>query len=584
MSNDLGMDRSGNGNNWTVNNITNADQVVDSPTNNFATLNPLLTHTQTLSEGNLKVSNSTLIPSLSTIGASTGKWYAEVHFVSGTHCRIGIANESGVNQNFGHGTGSGNSWIKINGSGFYHDSAHISSQGQSISAGDIVMMAVDVDAGKMWWGKNGVWDDNASGTGVPASGTNPTYTDTGISNGGKIFFGVSSGSGALVFTTNFGQDSSFAGNKTAQGNQDGNGIGDFYYTPPTGFLALCTKNLPDVAVVPSEHFNTVLYTGTGNAQSVNNVGFQPDWVWLKRRSGVQNNNVFDAVRGNTKLLATNTTDVEGTVSQWLNSFDSDGFTVGTAGNVSANGETNVAWNWKANGSGSSNTDGSITSTVSANVDAGFSIVGYTGNGSSSATIGHGLSKAPEMVIVKSRDLASTNWLTAINVTGSYIDLNLNDTSANSNAGDGDYFAQAFTSTTFKPNVNGSNPTNGNGNTYISYCFHSVDGYSKVGSYTGNGNADGTFLYTGHRVAWFMVKNASSTGNWRIYDNKRKTFNANNQIVYANGTDNDQTTLHPVDFLSNGVKIRGTHLDVNTNGATYIYIAFAETPFKYSNAR
>jgi hypothetical protein len=299
--------------------------------------------------------------------------------------------------------------------------------------------------------------------------------------------------------------------------------------------------------------------------------------------------LYDSVRGATKRLHSDQTSAEAVESAegTVTSFDSDGFSVNTGSSnnfyTNQSGKTYVAWNWKANGSGSSNTNGSITSTVSANVDAGFSIVSYTGNGSSSATIGHGLSKAPEMVIVKSRDLADTNWLTAINVTGSYIDLNLNDTSANSNAGDGDYFAQAFTSTTFKPNINGSNPTNGNGNTYISYCFHSVDGYSKVGSYTGNGNADGTFVYTGFRPAYVMIKRTDDV-SWIINDSTRDVHNATTSNLYPDLSDAEDSGVERFDFVSNGFKLRATSGAFNGNGNNFIYIAFAETPFKYSNAK
>ena len=233
----MGADTSGNDHHWAVTNLAATDVTTDTPTNNFATFNALLPHTQTLSEGNTKVSNATDKPSLSTLGVASGKWYAEIKFVSGTHCRIGFANENGVNEGF---IGA-NSWIKINGQIFYHDSSGITSQGQAISAGDTIIMAVDVDAGKLWWGKNGTWDDNASGTGDPANGTNPTYTDTGISDGGFIFFGVASGSGAIVYEANFGNPP-YA---ISSGNADANGYGNFEYAVPSGYYSLCTKNLAE---------------------------------------------------------------------------------------------------------------------------------------------------------------------------------------------------------------------------------------------------------------------------------------------------------------------------------------------------
>jgi len=231
----MGADTSGNDNHFAPVNLAATDITTDTPTNNFATFNALLPHTQTLSEGNTKVSNATDKPSLSTLGVASGKWYAEIKFVSGTHCRIGFANENGVNEGF---IGA-NSWIKINGQIFYHDSSGITSQGQAISAGDTIIMAVDVDAGKLWWGKNGTWDDNASGTGDPANGTNPTYTDTGISDGGFIFFGVASGSGAIVYEANFGNPP-YA---ISSSNADANDYGNFEYAVPSGYYSLCTKNL-----------------------------------------------------------------------------------------------------------------------------------------------------------------------------------------------------------------------------------------------------------------------------------------------------------------------------------------------------
>jgi hypothetical protein len=378
---------------------------------------------------------------------------------------------------------------------------------------------------------------------------------------------------------NFGQDSSFASNKTAQGNQDSNDIGDFYYTPPSGYLALCTKNLPDVAVTPSEHFNTVLYTGNATARSITGVGFQPDWVWAKDRGVSNSHRLFDSVRGVTKQIHSNLTDAETIDLTSLTSFNSDGFSLGSSNGVNYNTEPFVAWNWKANGSGSSNTDGTITSTVSANVDSGFSIVSYTGNGVDGATIGHGLSKAPEMVFVKSRTDA-VGWFVYNHTIGNgkYLALNSNSAS-NTDADTWNNTSPSSSVITF----GGQYQTVGDGKNLIAYCFHSVDGYSKVGSYTGNGSTDGTFVYTGFGVRWILIKNASSSGEWMLFDNVRSTFNPIDKELYANTSDTE-ATVDRGDLVSNGIKIRNTSASLNTSGNTYIYIAFAETPFKYSNAR
>jgi len=276
----------------------------------------------------------------------------------------------------------------------------------------------------------------------------------------------------------------------------------------------------------------------------------------------------------------------------VTSFDTDGFSLSGKDGTDKSGETYVAWNWKANGSGSSNTDGTITSTVSANVDAGFSISTYTGTGSA-ATIGHGLSKAPEMVVVKSRD-AAENWVvfhTSINSGQGYIKLNSTDAATTGSSrrlrfgNDSDGVVPDST----KVYIGSGSEVNTSGNDYIAYCFHSVDGYSKVGSYVGNGNADGTFIYTGFRVGWLLVRRTDGSADWLIFDAERNTFNVVDKFLEPNTSDaeaTESTSGYEIDFdfTSNGFKLRGPAGGINSNGANYIYMAFAETPFKYSNAR
>jgi len=353
------------------------------------------------------------------------------------------------------------------------------------------------------------------------------------------------------------------------------------------YLPLSTANLPDPAIDPAQgsspqdYFNTVLYTGNGSSQSLS-VGFQPDFVWGKGRSYSVNHALIDAVRGSDKYLESSTTDAEDTLSTIITSFDSDGFSVGSAGRLNGSGNTYVAWNWKANGSGVSNTDGSITSTVSANTESGFSVVSYTGT-AANATVGHGLDSAPEMFMLKNRS-ATGDWYVYHSALGATKNLRLNlDSSAFTTS---NLFNDTEpTSTTFS--LGFSAGSNGSGSNYIAYCFHSVEGFSKIGSYTGNGSADGPFVYTGFRPAFVMAKPASPSGdNWLIQDSTRDTFNdsANRLFPNLNIAEIDDSPTYSMDFVSNGFKVRSSHTSINNSGNTFIYMAFAENPFKYSNAR
>ena len=570
-SGSLGNDANGS-NNWATNNLAATDQMLDSPTNNFCTLNPLnrVYTGSTFSEGNTKITGSVInqVGSHSSMNVPlTGKWYAEfliLAFGGGTPL-FGI--NHGVNSLGGEGvtyrTDGAKEMTGVNGN------TYTPGYGATWTTGDVMAIGYDADSngGQVTFYKNGV------SQGVAFTGTNANITEIT----GQLFFGCQNGHASTsTFMWNFGQDSSFAGNKTAQGNADGNGIGDFYYTPPTGFLALCTQNLPEPTVVPSEHFNTVLYTGTGAVQSITGVGFTPDFTWIKGRSYADYHASFDTVRGATKSLSSNLTGAEVIRSNALTAFGSDGFTLGYDSLTNSNGNTIVSWNWKANGAGVSNTDGTITSTVSANVDAGFSIVKYTGTGSA-ATVGHGLSQAPEMIIQKCRTDGVANWASYIKPAGTgtmYLNL--------SNAYDSNtVFWNGTAPTTSLFSLGTSNDTNGSGDTHIAYAFHSVEGYSKVGSYTGNGSADGTFIYTGFRPAFIMTKASSITSHWEIHDIKR----GQTQLLFANLTIAEiNNSAYRIDSNANGVKIRNSELASNGNGETYIYIAFAEHPMKYSNAR
>ena len=609
-SGSLGTDASSNSNNWTPNNLAATDQMLDSPTNNFATWNALFEGGEssssiyantTLSEGNLQSSVPTNSYIGNTIRPQSGTWYSEF-LVSTVTNEIGWGWINAPEYSFttAH-AGIANKW-----GGYYHGYAPAdlriydetsqlgSNIALTISNGDILQLAWDIDNNKGWIGINNTWYAADNGTdGNPSAGTNQTFTFAGTEAANLQPY-VANGTGTAVLVANFGQDSSFAGNKTAQGNADGNGYGDFYYAPPTGFLALCTQNLPEPTVVPSEHFNTVTWAAESPYSdiSITGVGFQPDFVWAKHRTQGYSHTLFDAVRGVGKALITNATNAEETnsVYGYLGSFDSDGFT-GTEGSID-NSYFNydstsayVAWNWKANGTGVSNTNGSITSTVSANADAGFSISTYTGTGSA-ATIGHGLSKAPEMITVKNRENAR-NWRTYHKYSGASDPetdyLNLDETGAVA-----DYISwndTAPTSSVFSITSSSDRAVNYSGETFVAYCFHSVEGYSKVGSYTGNGSSDGTFVHCGFRPAYVMFKPSSAVSNWIVMDNARDTSNVASKWVYPDLSAAEESGAgREVDFTSNGFKLRNGGTGVNSSGVTYIYLAFAEVDFKHSNAR
>ena len=325
---------------------------------------------------------------------------------------------------------------------------------------------------------------------------------------------------------------------------------------------------------PSDYFNTKLYTGNSSTQSITGVGFQPDWVWCKSRNGADNHAIFDSVRGGQKQLRSNTTGAELTRTNAISSFDSDGWSMGSQPEMNSSGATYASWSWKAGGTASSNTNGSITSSVSANQDAGFSIVSYTGTGAN-ATVGHGLGVAPKMIITKYRDGAN-NWGVYHKDIGAgkYLELNTAIAEASNTAV---WNNTDPTSSVFSVGTN--NRANSAG-AMVAYCFAEKQGYSKFGSYTGNGSTDGTFVYLGFKPAFLLYKNASGNfTNWQVHDSKRSTYNLSVNRLNPNDSSVELgTTADSFDFLSNGFKARATAINSNTSGSTYIYMAFAENPF------
>jgi len=574
----LGTDSSGNGNTWAVTNIVATDQVPDSPTNNWTTLNPLGPRENgvnydmgTQTQGNLTVSSTSgayYSKTQATIFPSSGKWYYEIRMDS-----LDFGSSSGYVQ---FNIGGAYIWR------WYGNSNTLISTGGSFTSlanGDILMFAIDQDNGKGYFGVNGSWY-NHSGAPDPAAGTNPHTTFTTLSGYGGIGrVEIRSGSAVNTVTANFGQDSSFAGQATAQGNTDANGRGDFYYSPPAGFLALCTANMSDpVAAInpavnnsPQDHFNTVLFTANNGTQSITGVGFAPEFIWAKSRGNAYNHDIYDIVRGTGKHVSPNTTQAETSTTNTINSFDSDGFTLGVNSNANYGTAASVAWNWKLGGSGVSNSDGTISSTVSANTDAGVSVVTY--NGSSAGTVGHGLGSTPKIVIQKTRDTTGDYWwfgTTAID--GSMDFLKLNDTTAKA---DSSYTAP--TSSVF------SNVTFSGATSNVAYCFAEVEGFSKFGTYTGNGSADGPFIHTGFRPAFVIMRRTDSAHYWFMHDSKRDPHNVAENYLFANDSD-DEASYDNLDLLSNGFKLRLATYNPNVSGGTYLYMAFAEMPFKYANAR
>ena len=575
----LGTDFSGNSNTWTVNNISltsgsTYDSMNDVPTltsattANYCVLNPLdkgSSANPSIQAGNLNIvgSDSSSDGVRSTIAITSGKWYweAKIVAISGQTRTGGGIYKATDNLAGDYGNGTlvvfdylGTIYISDETGG---SSSVYYSTGGSISAGDVFGFAFDADTGKVYISQNGTYFNS----GVPASGTGNVATlTTGISYfaGGWAF----NSSDTTSFT--FGQQ-------------------PFSYTPPTGFVRLNTFNLPTPTIgatastTANKYMNIALWTANETARTID-VGFEPGLVWAKSRSTAWDHTLFDSVRGSGKSIKSNTTGAEATSSTSLTGFVSNGFTLGVNSDGPAinyaTGQTFVGWAWQASGSGSSNTAGSITSTVSANTTAGFSIVTWTGNGAN-ANIGHGLGVVPSMIITKFRS-STSNWSVYTTTTGAGSRLKLNLTDAT--AADGS-FPTTPTSSIFYVNAGG----NDNGVTQVAYCFAQVAGYSAFGSYTGNGSTDGPFIYLGFRPRFVMFK---STGieNWIIHDTARDPYNVSGLTLIPNLSDSEYSNNQNMDILSNGVKMRSTNDPTNTNGVTYTYACFAENPFKYANAR
>ena len=573
----IGDDTSGNTNDWTANNLVASDVLLDGVTNNFAVWSPIDTSGgTTFQEGNTEITFPSLFGATrSTFGVSSGKWYWEVRVNNNTsNHSIGILESSDPKSSYIGGSSLGYGYVATNGNKY--NNATSTSYGATYTTGDIISVALDMDAGTITFYKNG------STQGQAFSGISGTYHPA-ISD-------VTNNSSGSNSTVNFGQDSTFAGNETAGGNADANGLGDFAHAPPSGFLSLCSANLPTGAIdtlddeTPEDYFNTVLYSATsGVAGSVTGYGFAPDWIWTKARNTAQSHQLFDNVRGDGVRLITNSTGAESDLGASYLSLEDDGFDYGT-GTFTSN--TYVGWGWKANGSGVSNTDGSITSTVSVGATSQqnwFSIVSYTGNATAGATVGHGLGVKPDLLIIRRRSPAEAwpVWVGGAGFSATEY-LRLNGTNAKDTA------TSLFNSTLPTSSVftiGTGNFVNTNTSNYICYAFANAEGLCKVGSYRGNGSTDGTFVFTGHRPAFLITKHVSS-GNWAMWDNRRDPENVVDNLLYPNLSNAQNTGTDRFDFLSNGFKCKNTN-DANAwnaSGVEYVFLSIASQPFKFANAR
>jgi hypothetical protein len=567
----LGTDYSGNSNTWTTNNFnltagSTYDSMTDVPTltsattANYAVANPLMNlgGIVNVTNGNLTATKSGngdyIIPSTMAIPAGTGKWYWEVTATTisaSSNFSLGVVNSTITTGAWGTSSPSAVFW---NASGGSRQAYNVPSTGTSwsVASGDVIGQALDATTGNFSLYKNG------------------TLVETWNAS-------VNTALSSFAFASSYANGESYSYNFGQQG---------FTYTPPTGFVALNTYNLPTSTIVKGNTvMDATLYTGNGSTQTITNAApFKPDLVWIKNRSNAFSHCITDSVRGTNLQLASNSTGADQSTTDGLTAFNSNGFSLGAGTqqySSNTNSQTYVGWQWQAGqGTTSSNTSGSITSTVSVNASAGFSVVTYTGNGTGGATIGHGLGVAPKMIIVKNRG-SVTSWLVYHSSVGATAWLELNATDASqSNAGA--WNNTAPTSSVFSVGNFGS--VNESAKNLVAYCWSEVAGFSKFGSYAGNSSSDGPFIYTGFRPKYILIKNISNgTTDWYIFDTTRSTYNVANTVLNAN-LSSAELTGGDIDILSNGFKPRASTTATNKTGDTYIYACYAENPFKNALAR
>ena len=581
----LGKDTSGNGNDFTANNfsvsanLTN-DSMPDTPSKNFCTLNAL-NATSSFNfgsfEGGLVFDQSSNDQAITgTLGVTSGKWYWEVYKNASQNPEIGI--ETLTQRYSAQSTASSNTEVAfITNNGEMRKGAdsnsHSITGGSAQTGAGWIRIACDMDNKKIWFSDT---SGNYFNSGNPATGTNEAFdfSSVEVANGWTPYIYMGTGSGHNCYI-NFGQFD----------------LNSFSSNIPTGFKTLNSKNLiPDVPSIirPQKHFETLTYTGNNaSGRKITGLEFKPDFVWFKKRSsGTQNHTLYDSLRGAGKRLMLPSTSAEGTVSDELTSFNDGGFTIDTDNFQNENGKDYVAWCWKAGGAAAvSNTSGSITSSVSANQEGGFSIVKWTGT-NGTGTVGHGLGKAPKWIIIRRRD-SDSSWVVYHDKVGNTKRLTL-DSVGSESSGSANWFNNTSpTSTTFSVGADGG--SNGSTDGYVAWCWSEIPGFSKFGSYKGNNNSGGTYIHLGFRPAWVMIKNreAGST-EWYILDSSRDPNNPTDNYLSASSTAQEQTYVF-YDFLSEGFKLRNTGGAQNPDNQEVIYMAFAEqpgtTPFEtFPNAR
>ena len=591
----LGADTSGNTNHLNSVNHAANDRVPDSPTNNFCLPNSAhKTDNIVFSEGNTKAVFSTFSQSPNgTIGASSGKWYYEVKMDS-THARMGFCESHCPQGDADTSTTFPLYMVYSNGSNglsIYNSvtekSLSTESGYTSFSGGDTLGIAFDIDNGKLFAHLNGTYYNS----GDPAGGTGALITSITAQRDGTFIPYLNCGTSASrTFEFNFGAPS----HAISSGNADENGYGNFEYAVPSGFLSLCTANLPDpVATIdpakggsPQDYFSADIFTGNGTNQDID-IDFDPDLIWTRQRTDGSGGAWMDRLRGDDAYFQTPNSNAEGNFANIT--FVTDGYNVSGNSNIDNEASHNyVGWAWKAGGSGSSNTDGAInTTSTSVATHGGFSISTYTGTGSST-TVGHGLGGVPDLIIIKRRN-SSREWYVynSINAGDGYLYFQSNaaletDSNRHDRIGNGSAYV-APTSTLITLGTSGD--VNGSSDTYVMYCFRNIDGMQKIGSYTGNANSDGSFAHCGFRPEMVIIKSTSATESWNIFDTSRDPSNLTTQNLNSNSVNAESDAssgARAIDILSNGFKARGNNSAVNDG--TFLYLAFAKQPFKYANAR
>ena len=623
-STSCGADTSGQDNHLNSTNITSSDcNILDCPENNFANMFELQQGGTTTSNMTFSEANTTLTHTVTgqwqghkgSFPVSSGKWYYEVQI----HTR-----PTNTTQNYGIGFFKADVYNALyyglagnlafgmygNTATTYKDTATTGYGTAADADGEVYQVAVDFDAQKIWFGLEGTF----MASGDPAAGSNPSISSFDAGTYVPLCSMYAYGAPLGKFIYNFGQDGTFAGTKSLGNNTDQNGHGNFLFSVPSGFLAMCTDNLPEPDIGPNSltqavnHMGMLLYTGndadnrsiaSGGSGIGGSMEFKPDWLWFKARNSSSNYHfLYDSTRGVDKVLTTYDGSAEVTSTTDLDSFDTNGFTVDDeSGNRDLNGSahTYVAWGWKANGGTTSTNDsGDITTTLQVNDTAGFSIISFTGNGNNNQSIAHGLSAAPSALILKSRTVAGRSWYVYNQgLSGDYKGIKLEST--NQELEDSSFYVTMGSSViNLAPAGTVSTTLNQSTKTFIAYCFREVEGYSKFGRYTGNASETSSpYVYTGFLPKWILVKraNANST-NWFIIDSVRDSVaNVDSELVPVNEATKDLQpnnaaaevdNSHFLDFLSNGFKLRTSGSAVN--GGEIIYFAFAENPMKYSNAR